>query len=778
MPADKLERDRRVSERQAPWLVLAGLGSLATAALALAVDGGALSEFEGFSSVLRGYTLVGLLLGVSSAICCLFTFAYSLRKRPLQEHWPIGKSTLAAWLWAHVYFGVLAITLALAHAGYGAVSLELSTGKLLLLVLILIAGSGAIWRAVYAVLPKRAARRVGNYSFQASRDRARECKVEIDKISAGRSPAFQQATAWLLSASATEADLARAQASLPVDEHGVFREVARLAAERHAALAREGEQKRYLVSLSRSRLLHVPLGVAFLALLPLHIVGALEIPAHVAPLEALEGVSAGAFEPSHACKDCHQSIYDEWRQSMHAHGMTSPLMIAQTNLVVRQVLSQTSSPDPREVCVNCHGPVGALMTREATLPLSGGELGDEELLNDGVSCVVCHQWDGESHSGQGGLIAFQDSLDRGRTYYGPYDDAVGNAFHKSETNDVFRKPDRLCQNCHVVQLDKNGDGKFERGVDLVLQTLYDEWQATTESGGPTCLDCHMPVTSRRRSADGASVPFEQDREAPDRVTRDHGFVAVDYPLDDGAVRAETRPKREALLRSAATLGIVPNSLKQADGKLEFAVEVRNTGTGHNLPGGFAFVRQMWLEVTLFDAGGREVATSGKLARASDDLCDASIVDDPKSPVLPFLQGCTKADAQLVNFQQMLVDEVEIARDASGAILKGPRGENLLARAPGSEEAIIQHLTGGPVPRRRAATGELVAPLPFGSAATFTYGFAPGAQVQRVAVRLLFRAVPPYFMRALDKAQPDVGLARYIDAIEVNEATRTEARLSP
>jgi hypothetical protein len=330
----------------------------------------------------------------------------------------------------------------------------------------------------------------------------------------------------------------------------------------------------------------------------------------------------------------------------------------------------------------------------------------------------------------------------------------------------------------VVQLDKNGDGRFERGVDLVLQTLYDEWQAATVSGGPTCLDCHMPVTSRRRSADGASIPFEQDREAPDRVTRDHGFVAVDYPLDDGAIRAATRPKREALLRSAATLGIVPNSLKQADGKLTFAVEVRNTGTGHNLPGGFAFVRQMWLEVTLFDAGGREIASSGKLAQASDDLCDASIVDDSKSPMLPFLQGCAKSDPLLVNFQQMLVDKVEIARDASGAILKGPRGENLLARAVGSEEAVIQHLDGGPVPRRRPATGELVAPIPFGSASTFTYSFAPRTEVRRVAVRLLFRAVPPYFMRALDKAEPTVGLARYIDAIEINEASRTEAQLSP
>src|SRR3954462_2134834 len=131
MDPSSLARQRRFSERHAPWLAVTAVGSVATALLALAVDRGVLTDLTGLSSILRGYTLTGGLLGLSSAACCLLSFAYSLRKRALQEHWPLGRGTLAAWLWAHVYFGILSVVLGLAHAGYGAISFHASTGKLL-----------------------------------------------------------------------------------------------------------------------------------------------------------------------------------------------------------------------------------------------------------------------------------------------------------------------------------------------------------------------------------------------------------------------------------------------------------------------------------------------------------------------------------------------------------------------------------------------------------------------------------------------------------------------
>jgi hypothetical protein len=391
-----------------------------------------------------------------------------------------------------------------------------------------------------------------------------------------------------------------------------------------------------------------------------------------------------------------------------------------------------------------------------------------------VSCAVCHQWQGQSHTGGAALTRFQDGLEPGRKFYGPFDGAVGNAFHQSEKSALFTHPERLCQNCHSVQLDKNGDGRFDRGTDLVLQTLFDEWEVYAQAGGASCLDCHMPTVRRaQRAASAATIPFEQDQEAPARSLRDHSFVGVDYPLDDRASRDAIAAKRGALLASAGTLSVPPDSVKASTGEVTFAATVANTGTGHYLPGGFAFVRQMWLEVTITDAAGKVLASSGHLRKADDDLCDASIMDDAESPMRPLLSGCTAVDAELVNFQQMLLDKVEVARDEKGEVRTGVRGERLLARPAGAKEAVIQELSGGPVPRARKATGKPTVPLAPGESATFPYRFAlpAGSAPAHVAVRMLFRVASPYFLRALGRDQPPNETPR-LESL-VNELVVTE-----
>jgi len=780
MSGPRLTRPRRLLERHVPWFLLSGLAAGSVLALALALDQGFFAEFEGLSSILRGYTLPGVAFGVAAVVACIASFAYALRKRSLQERLPFGRATLAAWLWSHLYLGILAAVLAVAHAGYGSISFEPSSGKAALALLLLLVASGTLWRLIYVLVPPSAARDVGNYSEGASRARSEACLVEIEKIAAGASPRFRELTTWVLGATPAPAGLEQALASLPPDEAPAFRELAELAQHRREAIDRERRQRRYLRILQGLRIAHVPLGLALFLAVPVHVVLAYDLPARFLEPKAMLGATLGGFEPASRCASCHADIYRAWKTSMHAHAMQSPIMIAQTNQVARRVLAGAASPDPAEVCVACHGPIGTLVTDGNTLPLPAGPLADRELIDEGVSCAVCHQWQGSSHTASAGLTGFQDGLVPGRTVFGPFGDAVGNAFHRSEKGAVFAKPSTLCQNCHSVELDRNGDGAFERGQDLVLQTLYEEWEAYAKNGGPECVDCHMPVVRQKgRAAGSAIVPFEQDGEAPPRRLRDHAFVGVDYPLDHPAVRDATRPKREALLAGAARLALAPGSVQRRADAVAFTVTVENAGTGHNLPGGFAFVRQMWLETVVRGEGGTVLASSGVVASPADDLCDASVVDDRVSPVLPFVHGCARSDPSLVNFQQMLVDRVEILRDAGGAAVKGARGENLLARASGSKEAVIQELTGGPVPRTRPATGTPTPPLTPGETGSYPYVLAvpAGSVVKTVDVRLLFRVAAPYFLRALGSGQAKgerVRLAELTGALEVTEMAKATA----
>ena len=191
---------------------------------------------------------------------------------------------------------------------------------------------------------------------------------------------------------------------------------------------------------------------------------------------------------------------------------------------------------------------------------------------------------------------------------------------------------------------------------------------------------------------------------------------------------------------------------------------------------------MWLEVTLLNAQGQAVAVSGQVVRPTDDLCDGAILDDPNSSVKDFLIGCAATDRQLVTFQQMLMDKVELLRDANGVVQLDLRREPKLRAAPGAKEAVVQFLTGGPVPRVRPSTGKPNPPLIVGEQRSFPYSFdVPAASgAQRVRIRLLFRAVPPYFLRALAKTQTasdGPSLNGVVGNLEINEMARLEAPLT-
>ncbi len=775
-----LSKRRSLLEHQWPWLVSSLGAALLTVALVLALDGGFLADYAFFPAVLRGYTVSGSFFGVSSLAFALLAFLYSLRKRSLQEKLPVG--TMAGWLWGHVYLGLLCVLFALAHAGYGTVGLELTLGRGLLLCLVVLVVSGLIWRAVYATVPVRAASDVGHYSQSASQARAQSALVEIEKLSAGRSAALRQMVEWLLSVSASDPEIAHASRSVPPEDQAAIPELVRLTRTRRQMLEREQEQGKYRRRLQGLRVLHVPVSLLFLLLLPLHVVFALDVPAKLAPRSGVLGSTLGGFHPSSACRSCHQRAVDEWRSSMHAHALTSPIMVAQTNLANRETLRNTSSPDPQNVCVNCHGPIATALAQSPLLPFTPqGMLAEPDLLSEGVTCSVCHQWQGEPKTAGGGLTAFQDGLKPGRTFFGSFDDAVGNAFHQSEASPLFQQDSsQLCRNCHSVQYDRNGDGKIERGTDLVLQTLYDEWADYAKAGGSGCVDCHMPIVEGSRAAESALIPLEQDGDAPARRLRSHRFVAVDYPIDSPARRDETRAEREALLRRAATLAIVPTSVNVTERRVAFDVSLQNTGVGHNLPGGFAFVRQMWLEVTLLNAQGQAVAASGLVRSPTDDLCDASMFE-AQNELKAFVVGCSATDRQLVSFQQQLLDKIELLRNASGVVQLDLRQQPRLRAAPGSKEVVVQYLTGGPVSRVRASTGTPTAPLIVGEQRSFPYVFEvpPGAGAQRIQVRLLFRAVPPYFLRALAKTQTAAdgpSLTPLVQNLEINEMSRVEAVL--
>ena len=412
-------------------------------------------------------------------------------------------------------------------------------------------------------------------------------------------------------------------------------------------------------------------------------------------------------------------------------------MVAQTNQVAAGPLAKASSPDPKRICINCHGPTAAAIAGGDTLPLDAKGRPEE-----GVSCTGCHQFDGVPTSGGGGISSsYIKGLVADATYFGPFVDPAASSAHQSKKGRAFDLQNQTCANCHNVNLDRDHDGEIVKGRDLVLQQTYDEYGDYRRAGGrETCVTCHMPVLADLKQA--AELP-----NAPVRAVRDHSFVGVDYPLDvlDPAQAAKT----EALMRGAGRVRIDPASVTRVNG-LSFAVSIENTSSGHNLPTGFGFARQMWLEVQVVSAAGVTLFSSGVLARPEDDLCDSSTLDEVDNPMKAFFRGCATSDKPLVNIQAKLVDKLEA--DVPPAL--DARGEPVVRKALDGKETWLQFVEGGPVARIRGEGGGSLATLRPFETRSFGYKAAVDTTVPlSINVRLLFRHLPPNFVRALGAAQP-------------------------
>ena len=480
--------------------------------------------------------------------------------------------------------------------------------------------------------------------------------------------------------------------------------------------------------------------------------------------------------PGVACGDCHKAAFAQWSGSMHAQALLSPVMIAETNQVVRGPMADQAD-EAKRLCATCHSPVVATATKGATLPLTSNGTGDE-----GVGCTTCHQFNGDSVSGSGGLAAgFASKMDKS-AMFANLSSPVANSRHGSASGKAFADPSQLCTNCHDVNFDRNGDGKIVKGVDLVLQTTAEESAKAVAAGDTrTCVSCHMPLMpSVTRAAENALIPDDQKTAAPDREVHDHSFIGVDYRLDLPAAKDPQRAARQKLLEGAAKLAL-EEVTPSAPTRVAFKASISNIGATHNLPTGLAFTRQMWLEVIVANKDGIVVLSSGVLADHLSDLCDNATLSEVGSPVVPYVQGCTSPDPLLVNFQTKLVDKIDILRDAAQQPVLNADNEFIAIQATDGHETVLQQLTGGAVARRRPSDNQAQNPIAPGETREFTYeldatGFDP--QTLTVSVRLLFRNLPPYFLRALAARQPDGEVPRLyplipnLQTVSMGTATRS------
>ena len=291
----------------------------------------------------------------------------------------------------------------------------------------------------------------------------------------------------------------------------------------------------------------------------------------------------------------------------------------------------------------------------------------------------------------------------------------------------------------------------------------------------------------------------------------HYFSGVDVPLDsefsDALIDDSTldvaglplgsKQRRDILLARSVRLSL--GSAERRGGNLSLPVVIENSGAGHRIPAGFSQERELWLHLKVSDGSGRVLYEVGRVERDDEDLRDkqflrvnvddrlvdgqgrplglfgADVIDGPDVPLFspPPAQGGTRFRGRgLVNFQNgFLRCVVCIGRiDAQGTCQPAPGQERSRADryADGAYDidtgACRSNLSGEqaffetyfPVGALDASRGVFKAAdaiidtrsLEPGVPVTYTYDLPLVSTARlRVEARLLFRAFPPFLLRA-------------------------------
>lgn len=391
------------------------------------------------------------------------------------------------------------------------------------------------------------------------------------------------------------------------------------------------------------------------------------------------------FQTAQSCSTCHPQHYDEWSGSMHHYAANDPIWMLANN-----GLQASTQGRLKSWCFQCHSPIGFL-TGNSPPTFQFSDL--PAIVREGVNCDVCHTLR-PPHTTTNQTIQY--NIEPGRVKYGPIADPVPNVFHESRYDPSFTRSE-VCRTCHDLII--NG---------VPTEITFTEWQNSPWGAmSVECQHCHMPRYTGRAAVGGP---------VRDNLTR-HDFIGVDVAITDFPNKPEQRAAIDSLLKNSASMTLQSPATANLNDSIQLAVTVYNDKTGHNLPTGVFFNRQMWIEVTVWN-GADTIYRSGHLD-ANGDLMDTNSVHH------------TNEDKDLTLF--------------GGRLYKNGQFSNVFE---------LDSLVNNSIP-------------PFGSR-TALYRFrVPAVGVWNVRVRLLFRPFGPYLFRA-------VGADQYITQLPIFEMIRNQA----
>jgi len=297
------------------------------------------------------------------------------------------------------------------------------------------------------------------------------------------------------------------------------------------------------------------------------------------------------FEASD-CGECHATQHREWTGSLHSRAHTDPLYRAFAELARKE-----AGEAVYRFCSSCHAPL-------ATVTGEVGRKGKTFLTHEGVTCDGCHTAREVKtlHAGGGGNASLV--LDEGEARYGPLEDAAETPAHPSK-HSALHKQAKFCSACHTL---------IHAGV--VIENTFAEWKASPYAkAGIQCQDCHMRTVEQAlevaRTMKPVKVAGKAANDSPVRPNvYQHLFVGANVNVEATTTSTQHAAMAEQRLKNAAAIAL---KLPERVGKsLAIEVAVTNKSAGHAIPTSITELRQVWIDLSVVDATGKEIYRSGAI----------------------------------------------------------------------------------------------------------------------------------------------------------------------
>ncbi|MEI6128424.1 MAG: multiheme c-type cytochrome, partial [Pseudomonadota bacterium] len=324
-------------------------------------------------------------------------------------------------------------------------------------------------------------------------------------------------------------------------------------------------------------------------------------------------VTPDKFEDPSICAGCHPDIHAQWKGSMHSFAFADPVFTALWKLGAQETKGATTN-----LCGGCHTAIG-VVSRDLTL--KDGDFHTSEIARQGVQCDLCHTIKAtaflETPTYEPQNASFV--VDPGKVKRGPYKDATSPQ-HETAYSELHTKSE-FCANCHQV---------FHPFNNFHIERTYDEWKYSVYAqNNIQCQDCHMmPIEKAVEAAKTLKRPQNPGQPCIMGPKRDnmftHEFVGANFTVPALLGDKKHAELAERRLKSAAELEISSPQSFTSGANASIAVKVTNVAAGHNLPTSLTEVRQMWLDIKVTDAAGKELFRSGALDAQGNLSEDAKI----------------------------------------------------------------------------------------------------------------------------------------------------------